>query len=138
MVAPPGFLIIRVIHCGEPQANRSGASRVPPSVKPGVAWHLPHSFWNGSIPGWSATPRMLSHSSGVASGGIDAKVARRNTVLITERLGIAEKRLGRPVELVHQCIDAPQKDGQNGFFVEDRNNDAVAHGDGRVTGHGTT
>jgi ABC-2 type transport system ATP-binding protein len=30
--------------------------------------------------------------------GIDAKVARRNTVLITERLGIAEKRLGRPVE----------------------------------------
>ena len=30
--------------------------------------------------------------------GIDAKVARRNTVLITERLGIAEKRLSRPVE----------------------------------------
>ncbi|HUQ42882.1 MAG TPA: ABC transporter ATP-binding protein [Candidatus Limnocylindria bacterium] len=30
--------------------------------------------------------------------GIDSKVARRNTVLITERLGIAEKRLGRPVE----------------------------------------
>ena len=30
--------------------------------------------------------------------GIDAKDARRNTVLITERLGIAEKRLGRPVE----------------------------------------
>ena len=30
--------------------------------------------------------------------GIDAKEARRNTVLITERLGIAEKRLGRPVE----------------------------------------
>jgi ABC-2 type transport system ATP-binding protein len=30
--------------------------------------------------------------------GIDAKLARRNTVLITERLGIAEKRLGRPVE----------------------------------------
>jgi ABC-2 type transport system ATP-binding protein len=30
--------------------------------------------------------------------GIDAGVARRNTVLITERLGIAEKRLGRPVE----------------------------------------
>ena len=30
--------------------------------------------------------------------GIDAKTARRNTVLITERLGIAEKRLGRPVE----------------------------------------
>jgi ABC-2 type transport system ATP-binding protein len=30
--------------------------------------------------------------------GIDAKVARRNTVLITERLGIAERRLGRPVE----------------------------------------
>jgi ABC-2 type transport system ATP-binding protein len=30
--------------------------------------------------------------------GLDAKVARRNTVLITERLGIAEKRLGRPVE----------------------------------------
>jgi ABC-2 type transport system ATP-binding protein len=30
--------------------------------------------------------------------GIDAKVARRNAVLITERLGIAEKRLGRPVE----------------------------------------
>ena len=26
--------------------------------------------------------------------GIDAKLARRNTVLITERLGIAEKRLG--------------------------------------------
>ena len=30
--------------------------------------------------------------------GIDSKLARRNTVLITERLGIAEKRLGRPVE----------------------------------------
>jgi ABC-2 type transport system ATP-binding protein len=30
--------------------------------------------------------------------GIDSKIARRNTVLITERLGIAEKRLGRPVE----------------------------------------
>ena len=30
--------------------------------------------------------------------GIDAKLARRNTRLITERLGIAEKRLGRPVE----------------------------------------
>jgi ABC-2 type transport system ATP-binding protein len=30
--------------------------------------------------------------------GIDARIARRNTVLITERLGIAEKRLGRPVE----------------------------------------
>jgi ABC-2 type transport system ATP-binding protein len=30
--------------------------------------------------------------------GIDARDARRNTVLITERLGIAEKRLGRPVE----------------------------------------
>jgi ABC-2 type transport system ATP-binding protein len=30
--------------------------------------------------------------------GIDANEARRNTVLITERLGIAEKRLGRPVE----------------------------------------
>jgi ABC-2 type transport system ATP-binding protein len=30
--------------------------------------------------------------------GLDSKVARRNTVLITERLGIAEKRLGRPVE----------------------------------------
>jgi ABC-2 type transport system ATP-binding protein len=30
--------------------------------------------------------------------GIDAKLARRNTVLITERLGIAEKRLSRPVE----------------------------------------
>jgi ABC-2 type transport system ATP-binding protein len=30
--------------------------------------------------------------------GIDAKLARRNIVLITERLGIAEKRLGRPVE----------------------------------------
>jgi ABC-2 type transport system ATP-binding protein len=30
--------------------------------------------------------------------GLDAKLARRNTVLITERLGIAEKRLGRPVE----------------------------------------
>ena len=30
--------------------------------------------------------------------GIDPKTARRNTVLITERLGIAEKRLGRPVE----------------------------------------
>jgi ABC-2 type transport system ATP-binding protein len=30
--------------------------------------------------------------------GIDAKVARRETVRITERLGIAEKRLGRPVE----------------------------------------
>ena len=30
--------------------------------------------------------------------GVDAKAARRNTVLITERLGIAEKRLGRPVE----------------------------------------
>jgi ABC-2 type transport system ATP-binding protein len=30
--------------------------------------------------------------------GIDAREARRNTVLITERLGIAEKRLGRPVE----------------------------------------
>ena len=30
--------------------------------------------------------------------GIDSREARRNTVLITERLGIAEKRLGRPVE----------------------------------------
>jgi ABC-2 type transport system ATP-binding protein len=30
--------------------------------------------------------------------GIDARDARRNTLLITERLGIAEKRLGRPVE----------------------------------------
>ena len=30
--------------------------------------------------------------------GIDAKAARRNTVLITERLGIAERRLSRPVE----------------------------------------
>jgi ABC-2 type transport system ATP-binding protein len=30
--------------------------------------------------------------------GIDAKVAKRNAVLITERLGIAERRLGRPVE----------------------------------------
>jgi ABC-2 type transport system ATP-binding protein len=30
--------------------------------------------------------------------GIDGKVARRNAVLITERLGIAERRLGRPVE----------------------------------------
>ena len=30
--------------------------------------------------------------------GIDSKVARRETVRITERLGIAEKRLGRPVE----------------------------------------
>ena len=30
--------------------------------------------------------------------GIDAKLARRETVRITERLGIAEKRLGRPVE----------------------------------------
>jgi ABC-2 type transport system ATP-binding protein len=30
--------------------------------------------------------------------GIDPKLARRSTVLITERLGIAEKRLGRPVE----------------------------------------
>jgi len=30
--------------------------------------------------------------------GVDAKVARRNAVLITERLGIAERRLGRPVE----------------------------------------
>ena len=30
--------------------------------------------------------------------GIDAGLARRNAVLITERLGIAEKRLGRPVE----------------------------------------
>jgi ABC-2 type transport system ATP-binding protein len=29
--------------------------------------------------------------------GIDGKVARRNAVLITERLGIAERRLGRPV-----------------------------------------
>jgi ABC-2 type transport system ATP-binding protein len=30
--------------------------------------------------------------------GIDTKLARRETVRITERLGIAEKRLGRPVE----------------------------------------
>ena len=30
--------------------------------------------------------------------GIDTRTGRRNTVLITERLGIAEKRLGRPVE----------------------------------------
>jgi ABC-2 type transport system ATP-binding protein len=30
--------------------------------------------------------------------GVDAKLARRETVRITERLGIAEKRLGRPVE----------------------------------------
>jgi len=30
--------------------------------------------------------------------GVDAKTARRNVVLITERLGIAERRLGRPVE----------------------------------------
>ena len=30
--------------------------------------------------------------------GIDAKAAKRNAVLITERLGIAERRLGRPVE----------------------------------------
>jgi ABC-2 type transport system ATP-binding protein len=30
--------------------------------------------------------------------GVDAKVARRNAVLITERLGIAERRLSRPVE----------------------------------------
>jgi ABC-2 type transport system ATP-binding protein len=30
--------------------------------------------------------------------GVDAKTARRNAVLITERLGIAERRLGRPVE----------------------------------------
>jgi ABC-2 type transport system ATP-binding protein len=30
--------------------------------------------------------------------GTDGKVARRNAVLITERLGIAERRLGRPVE----------------------------------------
>ena len=30
--------------------------------------------------------------------GIDPKLARRETVRITERLGIAEKRLGRPVE----------------------------------------
>ena len=30
--------------------------------------------------------------------GLDAREARRNTVLITERLGIAEKRLSRPVE----------------------------------------
>ena len=30
--------------------------------------------------------------------GIDAALARRETVRITERLGIAEKRLGRPVE----------------------------------------
>jgi ABC-2 type transport system ATP-binding protein len=30
--------------------------------------------------------------------GLDGAVARRNAVLITERLGIAEKRLGRPVE----------------------------------------
>jgi ABC-2 type transport system ATP-binding protein len=30
--------------------------------------------------------------------GIDAKAARRNAVLISERLGIAERRLGRPVE----------------------------------------
>jgi ABC-2 type transport system ATP-binding protein len=30
--------------------------------------------------------------------GIDAKLARKETVRITERLGIAEKRLGRPVE----------------------------------------
>jgi ABC-2 type transport system ATP-binding protein len=30
--------------------------------------------------------------------GIDSRVARRETVRITERLGIAEKRLGRPVE----------------------------------------
>jgi len=30
--------------------------------------------------------------------GIDASFARRETVRITERLGIAEKRLGRPVE----------------------------------------
>ncbi len=30
--------------------------------------------------------------------GIDTKTAKRNTVLITERLGIAERRLGRPVE----------------------------------------
>ena len=30
--------------------------------------------------------------------GIDAKIAKRNAVLITERLGIAERRLGRPVE----------------------------------------
>jgi ABC-2 type transport system ATP-binding protein len=30
--------------------------------------------------------------------GIDSKLARRETVRITERLGIAEKRLGRPVE----------------------------------------
>ena len=30
--------------------------------------------------------------------GLDGKIARRNAVLITERLGIAERRLGRPVE----------------------------------------
>jgi ABC-2 type transport system ATP-binding protein len=30
--------------------------------------------------------------------GIDSRTARRNTVLIAGRLGIAEKRLGRPVE----------------------------------------
>jgi ABC-2 type transport system ATP-binding protein len=30
--------------------------------------------------------------------GLDGAIARRNAVLITERLGIAEKRLGRPVE----------------------------------------
>ena len=30
--------------------------------------------------------------------GVDAKTARRNVVLITERLGIAERRLSRPVE----------------------------------------
>jgi ABC-2 type transport system ATP-binding protein len=30
--------------------------------------------------------------------GVDAKIARRNAVLITERLGIAERRLSRPVE----------------------------------------
>src|SRR5262249_58756790 len=50
---------------------------------------------------------------------------------------VDENRLGRCVELIHQRIDAPQKDGQDGFFVKNGNHDAVAHGDGRVTGHGT-
>ena len=39
-----GLRIIRAIHQGDPQPKSLGASRRPPSVKPSMTWHLPHSF----------------------------------------------------------------------------------------------
>ena len=64
---------------GEPQPKSLGASRSAPFGE-ARRWRgtVPHSFWNGASPGWSATPGLLSQSSGVMSSGIAANEATKS------------------------------------------------------------